>query len=119
MKNFIVIPVCPEQLGGLSTPRTPAELKGSAADVINGFASVINRSGEDVTAYFLKGAQEALRIARFMGVDVAVFKTRSPSCSNKLVYDGTFSGTLVNGMGLTAHLLEKSGIKIFNEDDFF
>ena len=107
-EDITLIPVCPEQLGGLSTPRTPSERNGK---------SVVSSEGEDRTAAFLRGAEETLRIAKLYGCEVAILKERSPSCGNKQVYDGSFSGTVVPGEGVTAELLRKNDVKVFGESD--
>lgn len=107
-EDIIFIPVCPEQLGGLPTPRTPSERRGSF---------VVSSEGEDRTAAFAKGAEETLRIAKLYGCEAALLKERSPSCGNKEVYDGTFSGTVVLGEGVTAELLRKNGVKVFGESE--
>ena len=101
-----LIPVCPEQLGGLSTPRIPSERRCER---------VVNRAGEDVTSQFIRGAEEALRIAKLYGCQVAVLKERSPSCGCGRIYDGTFSGKLTDGDGVTAELLRREGIKVYGE----
>ena len=103
-----LIPVCPEQLGGLPTPRPPAEIRGER---------VVNREGEDVTAQYRRGAEETLRLARLLNAQGAVLKARSPSCGHGEVYDGTFSGTLRPGNGVTAQLLREEGIAVFTEDE--
>lgn len=103
-----LVPVCPEQLGGLKTPREPSEICGDR---------VINKSGDDVTSQYEKGAQEALRIARLCSCSAAVLKKRSPSCGIGEVYDGTFSKRLVTGMGITAQLLKNNGIEVYSEDE--
>ena len=108
MNNHNLIPICPEQLGGMTTPRPPSEL-------ING--RVINNKGEDVTKNYLQGAKLALNIAKLYNVKYAILKSNSPSCGYGKIYDGTFSGTLINGNGTTADLLSKNGIKIFNENN--
>lgn len=115
----IVFPVCPEQLGGLATPRVPAELTGPFSGVAAGYSRVVNRLGEDVSACFLKGAAETLRLAELLKVDFAVLKSRSPSCGKNTVYDGTFSGVLVPGSGVAAGMLQDAGIKVFDEEEFF
>lgn len=113
------IPVCPEQLGGLPTPRSACELAGGTGeDVIDGKAKVITRDGNDLTQSFLKGAQETLRIARQVGADVAILQRRSPSCGCSKIYDGTFTGKLVDGDGVTAALLKRNGIKVWNDQDY-
>ena len=106
-EKFDIISVCPEQLGGLPTPRTPSERAGTR---------VLTRSGADVTEAFRQGAEKTLEIARASGAVRAVFQERSPSCGSGSVYDGTFSGTLVPGRGVTAELLEKNGIRVYSGD---
>ena len=103
-EKFDVIPICPEQMGGLPTPRIPAERVGE---------KVLNREGTDVTAEYRKGAEDALTIARANGVKFAVLQERSPSCGSECVYDGTFSGKLIPGQGVTAQLLEENGIRVY------
>ena len=102
------IPLCPEQLGGLPTPRTPAEqLDGK----------VITKDGRDVTAEFKMGAQRTLLIAQQVGAEVAILKARSPSCGKGIIYDGTHSGTLIEGNGETADLLIKNGIQVLTDEE--
>ena len=103
------IPVCPEQLGGLPTPRVGAERCGS---------KVINMNGDDVTAQFERGAAEGLRIAQLVGCTEAILKAKSPSCGCGKVYDGSFSRTLIDGDGVFAALLKKNGIKIVTEETY-
>lgn len=105
-----LIPVCPEQLGGLATPRPPCEISQGR---------VINARGEDRTAPFLQGAQEALRLFRLLQCRAAILKSRSPSCGKGLVYDATFSKTLVSGNGLFTQLLLDEGVRVFQEEDDF
>ncbi|MTI49505.1 MAG: DUF523 domain-containing protein [Firmicutes bacterium] len=105
--------VCPEQLGGLTTPRNPAEI----IKCKDGSSRVLNNKGQDVTKSFLKGAQETLRIAEIAGVNTAILKARSPSCGFGKIYDGSFSGNKVKGNGLAAELLHKKGIKIYSEEN--
>ncbi len=105
-EKYHLIPICPEQLGGLATPRDPAEQ-------IDG--RVITCAGADVTEAFNKGAAEALKLAKLFGCNTAVLKERSPSCGFGTVYDGTFSGVLTEGNGVTADLLSKNNIKIIGE----
>jgi uncharacterized protein YbbK (DUF523 family) len=112
------LPVCPEQLGGLPTPRPPAELQGGdGADVLAGTARITRIDGPDVTEAFLEGARETLAIARSCGATAAILKARSPSCGSKQVYDGSFSGALKPGKGLTAAMLEQAGLALYDEDD--
>ena len=105
-----LVPVCPEQLGGLDTPRTPSEIQPDGR--------VVDRAGVDRTAAFAAGAEEALRIARERGCAQAVLKSRSPSCGVHQVYDGTFTGTVVPGRGVAAAVLSDAGIELFDEADF-
>lgn len=109
--------VCPEQLGGLSTPRMPCEIAGgTGADVLDGKCRVLGSDGEyDVTDRFVKGAEETLKIARGCGAELAVLKSRSPSCGYGIIYDGSFTGTRITGNGVTAELLERNGIRIVTE----
>ena len=106
LKNHVLVPVCPEQLGGLSTPRCPCEIQGDR---------VMSRDGDDRTAEYEKGALEALRLCRLFSCEAAVLKAKSPSCGLGCVYDGTFSGTLRPGDGVTAGLLKNSGVPVYTE----
>jgi uncharacterized protein YbbK (DUF523 family) len=116
LKEGKAIPVCPEQLGGLPTPRPPAEIVGGDGfDVLDGRARVIDRTGRDVTAEFLAGARQSLRLAQTVGATSAVLKENSPSCGSSFVYDGTFSGKKTAGVGVTAALLIRSGIAVASE----
>ena len=113
-----VITICPEVAGGLSVPRLPAEIQaGTGEHVLNEQARVIDSAGKDVTAEFVSGAQKALALAQQHNVRVAILKARSPSCGNAQIYDGTFSKRLLEGRGVTAALLERYGIQVFNEDE--
>lgn len=107
-RKEILIPVCPEQVGGLSTPREPAEKRGK---------KVFTKSGKDVSENFEKGAKEVLGIVKLYGVKEAVLKQKSPSCGYGKIYDGTFSGKIIRGNGVTAALLKNNGIKIITEED--
>lgn len=119
LKMGRLLPVCPEQLGGLPTPRPATEIAGGTGkDIIEGRARVISEEGKDVTSYFLKGAQETLQIALQAEVTGAILQRRSPSCGVDKIYDGTFSQRLINGDGVTAALLKKHGIKVYNDQDF-
>ncbi|MEM2249174.1 MAG: DUF523 domain-containing protein [Candidatus Bathyarchaeia archaeon] len=108
LKTEILIPVCPEQLGGLPTPREPAEIRDER---------VITRSGKDVTENFKRGAEEVLKIAKLFDIKEAVLKQGSPSCGCGRIYNGTFSGKTVKGDGITTALLKKHGIKVITEED--
>ena len=103
-----LVPVCPEQLGGLPTPRPPAERRGDR---------VVTAAGGDVTEQYLRGAEEALMLCKLMGCQAAVLKERSPSCGSGAVYDGTFSGTLIAGDGVTAAALKAAGVPVYGESE--
>ena len=107
-RRGLAVPVCPEQLGGLPTPREPSERRAD---------TVVSRSGADVTAQFRRGAEQALHLARLYGCKAAVLKERSPSCGKGQIYDGTFTGTLTAGDGVTAELLTAGGIKVYGESE--
>ncbi|MET9919666.1 DUF523 domain-containing protein [Streptomyces sp. NPDC006435] len=104
---------CPEVAGGLSTPRRPAEIVGGDGhDVLDGRARVVDDTGHDVTAQFVDGAERALEAARRAGCTEALLMPRSPSCGRGTLYDGTFTGTLREGDGVTVALLERHGITV-------
>ena len=107
-ENHTLIPVCPEQLGGLCTPRNPAEIVGD---------KVISNHGKDVTYEYTKGAEMALYIAKTNNADAVVFKANSPSCGKGKIYDGSFSGTLTDGNGVAAECLMERGIRVFGESE--
>ena len=110
--------VCPEEDGGLGTPRPPAEIVGGDGhDVLDGRARVVTRAGEDVTDAYLRGARMALEAARAQGAGDAILKARSPSCGRGCVYDGSFSRTTVPGDGVTAALLAREGVGIRTEEE--
>lgn len=100
--------MCPEVEGGLSIPRTPAEIKDN---------KVINKDNIDVTNNYLKGANLALKKALKDNIKVAIVKEKSPSCGKNFIYDGTFTNTLIKGQGVTTSLLVENGIKVFNENE--
>lgn len=108
-KEHNLIPVCPEQLGGLPTPRVPSERKGDY---------IVGKAGTDVTEAFRKGAKQTLYISELYRCETAILKKNSPSCGFGIIYDGTFSGNKVEGNGVTAELLANKGIRIFNEDTY-
>jgi len=117
-KNEVLIPVCPEQLGGQATPRLDAEIKeGDGYDVLDKKAVVIESDGNDVTDFFVKGAGEVLKIAQTFGIKEAILTRRSPSCGSGRIYDGTFSRTLINGDGVTTALLKRNDIKVISEEE--
>jgi uncharacterized protein YbbK (DUF523 family) len=113
-----LIPVCPEQLGGLPTPRAPQEIQGGTGDdILNSKCKVINKDGQDVTREFIKGAEETLKIACQLNINEFIAKSGSPSCGCAQIYDGSFSGRLIDGDGVTIALLKRNGIKIIPEED--
>ncbi len=109
--------VCPEQLGGLSTPRTPAEIKGTANGVLYKSDKVITKDGIDVTKEFIKGAMETLHIAKLSNVKTAILKEGSPSCGVNYIYDGSFTGKKISGKGITATILNNNEINVISELD--
>jgi uncharacterized protein YbbK (DUF523 family) len=111
-----VVDVCPEVAAGLGTPRAAAEsVRGDGARVLARAATVMTNDGRDVTDAFLAGAQHAVAMAQELRIRVAVLKTRSPSCGTGEIYDGSFSGRLVSGTGVTAAALQRAGVLVFNE----
>ena len=107
VKNGDAIPLCPEQLGGLSTPRTPAEIQGER---------VIAKDGKDVTENYMRGAEEALKMTQLVNADEALLKSKSPMCGCGKIYDGSYSGNLIDGDGVFTKLLKKNGIKVTSVD---
>lgn len=105
-KQHELVPVCPEQLGGLATPRPPAERRGDR---------VMTEAGTDVTAQYRRGAEEALALYQMLGCDAAVLKERSPSCGHGQIYDGTFTGTLTRRDGVTSELLAQHRVPVYGE----
>ena len=108
LQKYELIPFCGEVEGGLRVPRKPSEIIKD---------KVINSDGEDVTKNYLKGAELALNICMYLGIKIAILKENSPSCGTHKIYDGTFSGKLVNGMGVTAELLKRKGITVLSEEE--
>ena len=106
--KHILIPVCPEQMGGLETPRNPSERVND---------KVLSNAGRDVTEQFRKGAETALFLAQLNHADFAVFKANSPSCGKGIIYDGTFTGGKKEGNGMTTDLLLENGIPVYTEDE--
>ena len=102
------VTVCPEVMGGMTTPRIPSERKDD---------KVINSIGEDNTAYFVKGVEKSIEIVKEHNIKKAILKAKSPSCGNKYIYDGTFSKTLVEGKGMLAEKLTELGLEIYDEGD--
>ena len=111
-----LVPFCPEVAGGFGIPRPRAEIRGAGGGaVLDGDAAVVDEHGDDVTRQFLRGAEAALAVAREQGVALAVLKDGSPSCASEQLHDGSFGGTKSAGRGVTAELLERSGIRVFSE----
>jgi uncharacterized protein YbbK (DUF523 family) len=112
LKGEVTIPICPEQLGGLPTPRIRAEIAGgNGFDVLQGKAQVIDSEGNDVTQYFLKGAKEALKIVRLYKIERAYLKEKSPSCGTKKI---VFRKKVKHGPGVTTALLMKEGVEVIS-----
>lgn len=114
IKQGKAIPLCPEQLGGLPTPRACCEIRIDE----NGNKIVTSKEGQDCTKEFNVGAEKVLKVAQALEIKKAILKSKSPSCGCGFVYDGTFSGRLVEGNGLTAELLIKNGIEVYTEKGF-
>lgn len=114
IRRGVALPVCPEQLGGLPTPRPPCEILPGGPGCP---ARVLNRLGADQSAEFRLGAEEGLRLARLFGATHAVLKAGSPSCGSGQVYDGTFSGRRVPGDGVFAAALKAAGVRVMDESD--
>ena len=108
-ERYTLIPVCPEVMGGLPTPRIPSECQADG--------TVRNRDGEDVTDAYRKGAEAVLSVAKENGCTVAILKERSPACGKGKIYDGTFSKTLTDGNGVCAELLLRNGIRVLGESE--
>ena len=108
LEKYTLIPFCPEIYGGLPTPRTPSERVGEG---------VMMNDGSDVTANYRRGAEAALELCRLMGIRRAVLKKKSPSCGKGEIYDGSFTGTLTRGDGVTTELLSSFGIEVYSEDE--
>lgn len=105
-EKYELIPVCAEVYGGLTTPRVPSERRDGG---------VFSKEGADVTAEFTKGAEAVLYLAELLGAELAILKGNSPSCGSGRIYDGSFTGTLTEGDGVTAELLKKHGISVIGE----
>jgi len=109
IRQGVALPVCPEQLGGLPTPRPPCEILAGR---------VLNKDGQDQTAQFALGAEEGLRLARLFGATGAILKAGSPSCGCGSIYDGSFTGRRVPGNGVFAALLRAEGLAVMDEEQF-
>ena len=108
-QQYHLIPICPEIMGGLSTPRLPSEIQPTR--------KVMRSDGADVTENYQKGAQEALQLAELFHCKLAILKEKSPSCGAGKIYDGTFSKTLIEGDGITSELFKKHGIHVIGENE--
>lgn len=114
-----VVSVCPEVDGGMSIPRAPAEiLEGNGFGVWKSTSKVFDVTGVDVTKHFIKGAQIALELCQKYNIKVAVLSEDSPSCGSSTIYDGSFTGKKIGGLGVTSALLRLNGIEVFSQDDF-
>lgn len=112
VKEGKAIPICPEQLGGLNTPRKPVELK-----VINGKRYAIDNEGKDFTENFERGALEVLKLAKNLNINKAILQPRSPSCGVNKIYSGNFDNKLVDGNGILAELLKQNGIDVLTPNE--
>ena len=112
-EKYELIPFCPEVAGGLPTPRPPSEIISTTP------LKLINSKGEDVTDNFIKGAKKTVDLVKKEGIKKALLKANSPSCSSTFVYDGTFSGKLIKGKGVTTLFLEEIGVEVFDENSKF
>ncbi|RUR38037.1 DUF523 domain-containing protein [Halomonas populi] len=111
-----IVSVCPEVEAGMSIPRKPAEIsRGNGQHVLSGEAEVIEKGGHNVTHEFLAGAELALDLCRKFDINVAVLAEFSPSCGSTMIYDGSFSGNKIPGMGVTAALLREHGVRVFSQ----
>ncbi|MDR1782501.1 MAG: DUF523 domain-containing protein [Bacilli bacterium] len=119
LEDYEIIDFCPELLGGLSCPRLPCEIiNGDGYDVLNNKAQVINSNNEDLSYYFIKGAQLSLDILKKQNIDKVILKSNSPSCGNNYIYSGNFNNEIKKGIGVCAAYLKNNGIKVLSEKDF-
>ncbi len=108
-EKYELVPICPEVLGGLPTPRIPAEIIKD---------KVINKQGIDVTRNYNDGANKALQILKENNINIVILKSKSPSCGRDRIYDGTFSHILIEGQGVSAKLFSDNNITIYDENDY-
>lgn len=114
------VAVCPELLGGFSTPREPAEIiGGDGEDVLDGKAKVIEKSGQDVTHMYINGANLTMKKAQELDATTVILKEYSPSCGSAVIYDGQFKGVQLSGVGVTTAMLRRQGIKVISEEGLF
>ena len=107
-EKYNLIPVCPEIMGGMPTPRNPVEMSDG---------KVFDYDGEEFTKEFEKGSEEVVKLAKLYDATIAILKENSPSCGTNYIYDGTFNHQKIKGMGIAAHKLSKENIKLFNEEN--
>ncbi|WP_449536363.1 DUF523 domain-containing protein [Ferdinandcohnia sp. Marseille-Q9671] len=113
------VTICPELLGGFSTPREPAEIVGGdGEDVLDGRAKVVEQSGKDVTELYIKGAYATLEKAKKINATIVVLKENSPSCGSSMIYNGEFKGKKIVGNGVTSSLLKRNGLQVISEEQF-
>ena len=112
LKEGKAIPVCPEQLGGLTTPRAPSEIR-----IVGGKRCVFNSEGKDVTENFYRGASEVLELAKKLNIKTAILKSKSPTCGYGKIYNGNFEDQLIDGNGILTQMLLDNGIEVINSDD--
>lgn len=116
-KREILIPICPEQLGGLKTPRPAQEIQGCSGEkVLDGKGRVKNIKGEDVTEEFIRGAEQSLIVAKLYGTKEFIGKSKSPSCGCGKIYNGSFMGKLAEGDGVTTALFKRNNIRVITEE---
>ncbi len=115
-----VVPACPEQLGGLTTPRPPAEIQPGCDGftVLDGKGRVLRQNGEDVTEAFMRGAREMLKLAQACRAELVILKERSPSCGVNRIHDGNFCGRLVSGTGVAAAMLKRHGLQVLSDEQY-
>lgn len=119
VKENKAVTICPELLGGFSTPREPAEIVGGdGEDVLDGNAKVVEKSGNDVTELYIKGAYATLEKAKKVNATIVVLKENSPSCGSSMIYNGEFKGEKIVGNGVTSALLKRNGIQVISEAQF-
>ena len=111
------IPVCPEELGGLGTPRPSAEMQENAETILNGKGKIITNKGKNVTSEFIQGAEKSLQLGLGAEVKIAVLKSKSPSCGIGKIYDGSFTKSLKIGNGIFAHLCHENDIACISSDN--
>ncbi len=112
------IALCPEVIGGLATPRLPAEIVGGDGEAVwNGTAKVIDQAGNDVTTAYQAGAEKALTVLQHLKIDTVILKEKSPSCGVCRIYDGSFSGKTKVGKGVAAALFMRNGIQVLSDEE--